>query len=275
MNRPNRYAPLVVLIAILISASSMLAQEPAAKRPLPIDDYGRWRSISSTAISDNGDWISFAYTKREADDSLYVRNLSTDQEHLIPCASRPEFSEDSRWIAYMLTVPWEEAEKLREENEPVPSRAELMNLETGEKTTWENASSFAFAESTTHFAVKKAKVDRQAEHDGTDLILKNLNEGYEELLGGVAEFSFNKPGTILTYTVDTADKDGNGIYMIHLPTGRRRPMDNGKAEYERMTWDEEGTAVAVLRGNEKEGFEEKENVLLAFTDLGEGTFTRH
>ena len=275
MNRPNRLAPLVVLIAVMISASSLLAQDPDGKRALPIEDYGLWRSITSTAISDDGNWISFAYRKREADDSLYVKNLRTDKEYLIPCASRAQFSDDSRWVAYMVTLPFEEAEKLREDKKPVPNKAELMNLETGEKMTWENSASFSFPKGSSHFAVKKAKADPKAKHRGTDLILRNLREGYEELIGSVAQFSFNKPGTILAYTVDTADKDGNGLYMIHLESGIRRPLDNDKATYERMTWDEEGTALAVLKGDEKKGFEEKENVLLAFTALGEGTFTPH
>ncbi len=294
MKRPQRFVPFVILIVVLISATSLLAQDPGEKKALPIDEYGRWRSITSTAISDDGNWISFAYRKREADDSLYVRNLRTQKEYLIPCGSGARFSDDSKWVAYMVTLPFEEAEKLREDNKPVPNKAELMNLETGEKVTWENAASagaaaarrgaaagrgarsaFGFPKGSSHFAVKKAKTDRQAEHDGTDLILRNLREGYEELLGSVATYSFNKPGTIMAYTVDTADKDGNGLYIIYLETGRRRPLDNGKADYAQMTWDEEGTALAVLKGKEKEGFEEKENVLLAFTDLADGEFTRH
>ncbi len=162
MNPRNRQTLLVIAIGLLISASSLMAQDPGAKRPLPIDDYERWRSISSTAISDNGEWLSFAYTKREADDSLYVKNPGTGQEYLLSRASRPQFSEDSRWVAYMVTLPFEEAEKLREKKEPVPGRAELLNLQTGEKVSWENAASFSFSESSSHFAVKKAKVDRQS-----------------------------------------------------------------------------------------------------------------
>ncbi len=272
MNRRNKQMPLLAVIVVLISATTLLAQDPDAKKPIPIDDYERWRSITSTAISDNGEWLSFAYTKREADDSLYVENAGTGQEYLLSCASRSQFSEDSKWVAYMVTLPFEEAEKLREDNEPVPDKAELLNLQTGEKISWENVASFSFSESSTHFAAKKAKVDRQAEHDGTDLILRNLQEDYEELIGSVATYSFNKPGTMLAYTVDTADKDGNGLYLIFLDSDQRRPLDNGKVRYERMTWEEEGTALAVLKGDESEDFEERENVLLAYTELRDGRF---
>jgi dipeptidyl aminopeptidase/acylaminoacyl peptidase len=268
----NRKTILAITVGLLFSATGLMAQDPGAKQPLPIDDYERWRSITSTAVSDDGEWLAYAYRKREADDSLYVNNRGTGQEYLIPCASGLRFSEDSKWAAYMVTLPFKEAEKLREDNNPVPNKAELLNLQTGEKISWDNAASFGFAESSTHFAVKKAKVNRRAEHDGTDLILRNLEEGYEELIGSVAAYSFNKPGTMLAYTVDTADKDGNGLYLIFLDSDQRRPLDNGKVRYERMTWDEEGTALAVLKGDEKEGFEERENVLLVYTELSDGRF---
>lgn len=273
--RPSRlFTTFFITATLLISVSTLVAQQ-GEKRPLPIDDYGRYRSITSVSISDDGQWISYAYRKREADDSLYVRNPDTGKEYLIPLASGARFSEDSRWVAYSLTVPWKEAEKLEKEKKPVPKKVELMNLETGEKTTWENGASFSFNETSTHFVVRKAKHDPKAKHGGTDLILYYLNEGYEELLGGVSAYAFNKPGTVLTYTVDTADKDGNGIYAIFLESGTRSVLDNDRRPYARMTWDEEGTAVAVLKGKEKKGFEEKENVLLAFTGFDDGSPVRY
>ncbi len=263
-----------IFAALLISVSTLAAQQEE-KRPVPIEEYGLYRSITSVSISDDGQWISYAYRKREADDSLYVSNPETGAEHMLPLASGARFSEDSSWLAYSLTVPWKEAEKLEEDKKPVPRKVELLNLATGEKLSWENAASFAFNETSTHFMVRKNKVDRQAKHNGTDLIMRNLCEGYEELIGSVSDFSFNKPGTVLTYTVDTADKDGNGIYAIFLESGRRLVLDNDRLTYARMIWDEDGTAVAVLKGDEKKGFEEKENVLLAFTGFDDGTPDRH
>jgi len=263
-----------IFAALLLSVSTLAAQQQE-KRPVPIEEYARYRSITSVSISDDGQWISYAYRKREADDSLHVSNPATGMEHLIPLASGATFSEDSRWLAYSLTVPWKEAEKLTEDKKPVPRKVELLNLATGEKLTWENASSFAFNETSTHFMVRKNKADRQAKHNGTDLIMRNLEEGYEELIGSVSAFAFNKPGTVLTYTVETADKDGNGIYAIFLDNGRRLVLDNARLIFARMTWDEDGTAVAVLKGDEKKGFEEKVNSLLAFTGFDSGAPQRH
>lgn len=108
-----------ILLALVLAATPLTAQEEE-KRPIPLEEYARYRSISSVSISDDGTWVSYAFRRREADDSLYVSNPATGKEYLIPRGSGAVFSEDSRWVAYSVTVPWKEAEKLQEENDPVP-----------------------------------------------------------------------------------------------------------------------------------------------------------
>ncbi len=94
--RPSRlFTTFFITATLLISVSTLMAQQ-GEKQPIPIDDYGRYRSITSVSISDDGQWISYAYRKREADDSLYVRNPDTGNEYLIPLASGARFSANPR-----------------------------------------------------------------------------------------------------------------------------------------------------------------------------------
>ncbi|GAF97407.1 unnamed protein product, partial [marine sediment metagenome] len=104
----------------------------------------------------------------------------------------------------------------------------------------------------------------------TDLILRNLEKSFDEHIGSVSSFSFNKPGTLLAYIIDAADKTGNGLYVIYLDSGSRRTLDYGAFDYAHLTWDEEGEALAVLKGKEKKDFIQKENSLVIITDLGIG-----
>ena len=267
------------------------------KKVLTIDDYGRWRSVVSAAISDDGAWVSFGYRKREADDELHTKNVDDGTDHLIERGSDPEFSDDSRWVAYEIALPWEEIEELEEDNDPVPVQAELMDLSNGTKIgPWDNIDSFEFAESSLALAIKRRRPDSgggggggradrgggrgaggeggggdDSSPRGSDLIIRHLDRGYEELLGSVDLWSFNEPGTHLAYTVDAADDNGNGVYLIDLATGARRALDNDKAEYARLTWDEGGTSLAVLRGTTPEGFDERDNALLVFPGIASGS----
>src|SRR5687768_15437608 len=90
-----------------VPASTSVTAEKSSggKRALNIPDYARWRSIGSVAISDDGVWATYAYTQRNVDDTLFVRNLNADSTIRIPRASTPQFSDDGRWVAYIVAPP--------------------------------------------------------------------------------------------------------------------------------------------------------------------------
>jgi len=257
-----------LVAAAPLAAPSLTAQDAAGKRPLTIADYRLWRSISDSEISDDGRWVAWTYSKVRMDDTLHVRSLDSQVRHVVPNGSGAEFSDDGRWVAYWISPPFLEAERLERDGDDVPLRVGLLELSTGETRTWDDATSFGFSTGSGHFFVKRAATDDDADHDGTDLILRNLREGYEELIGSVSEAAFNDPGTYLAFTVDAADSEGNGLYVIDLATGARRGLDNAAERYAQLTWSEDGTALAALRGTTPDGKVERENAVLAVTGVG-------
>ncbi|MCH7533185.1 MAG: prolyl oligopeptidase family serine peptidase [Gemmatimonadetes bacterium] len=271
---PSLSAVILVALAPFMVPVSVQAQSATEKRTLEIADYAQWRTISGSKISDDGRWVAWAYSRVRGDDTLHVEALDSDAAHVIASASDPELSDDGAWIAYFIAPPFLEAEKLLREGETVTRQAGLLELATGASFTWDDASSFGFSEGSSHFFVKKRKTNEEAEHDGTDLILRNLREGFEELIGSVGEAEFNDGGTHLAFTVDAEDKDGNGLYLVDLATGSRRGLDNAKERYARLTWSEEGDALAVLRGEKPEQKVERENVLIAFRHVANRPPTR-
>jgi len=210
-------------IAFPAGASPAPQEQAAEKKILTIDEYARFHRVVSTDISPDGQWVSYGYRKREADDALVFDNLDDERSFDLPRASNPRFSEDSRWAAYEIALPFDEIEKLEEDNDPVPVQVELLDLQSGDKIgPWDDISNFAFAKSSLALAVKRRRegdsgggggggrggrggrgsgASGAADDDdaprGTDLILRYLQGGYEELLGSVDEFAFNKAGTHL------------------------------------------------------------------------------
>jgi len=267
----------IICVLLFVGFAPDIYAQSTNKKVLTIDDYERWRTIGAVSISDNGEWITFSYVFADKDDTLYIKSTSTDKVYEIPRGSLPPrgrtaaFSDNSKWVAYFIDLPDKEKKKLQKEKKPVPRKAELLNLETGDKLTWEKVASFSFSKGSGFLAVKKIKADPKSKLKGSDLILRNLTEGHHELIGHVNEFGFNKPGTLFAYTIDASDKNGNGLYLIDLMSGVRKPLDNGDVDYSRMAWNEKGTAIAVLKGKEKKGFLHKENVLVAVTGVGSET----
>src|SRR5690606_11315371 len=61
---------------------------------------------------------------------------------------------------------------------------------------------------------------------------------------------------------------GNGAYVRGLATGVTTPLDTDTLRYAALAWNEQGTALAVLRGETPQGKEQRANTLLAFDGFG-------
>jgi dienelactone hydrolase len=176
-----------------------------------------------------------------------------------------------------------------------PTRVELRNLATGAVKSWQEIQGFMFSPSSTHLILRRrpptaaggagrggagadtgaggaaagggAATAAPAGPRGVDVILHNLVTRRDQLLGSVGDIAFNKSGDLLAYTVDSAVKDGNGLFVIDLKTNRFHTLDNDAKAYNRLTWSEDGKALAVLKGSDVDKMRERDNVLLAFSSV--------
>ena len=196
-------------------------------------------------------------------------------------------------------TPGQGAQAGRGGNTTPPRRVELRELATGTLHSWQDIQSFSFSASSSHLFLRRrpattgqgrgggnadegggggggggggagagnAGADAPAGPRGVDVTLRNLTTGRDQLLGSVGDIAFNKTGTILAYTVDAPVKDSNGLFAIDLKSGRVQALDNDAKLYNRLTWNGEGTALAVLKGLDVDKMRERENVLLVFPNV--------
>jgi len=263
---------------------------PQGLKRLTIDDYALWRSVGQTSLSPDGRWVTYAYSRREVDDSLFIKPRVGGDPHVVVRGSGPQFSADSRWVAYYVNP--EEEEDAGGGQAPAggggggrgrgggggQARAlELFDLVTQDTVRWENVQSFGFADAGSALVVKKRKTDSDAEHDGTDLVVRYLSSGEEELLAYVGEFGLDEPGGRLAYTLDTPEGESNGVHLLDLNSRARRVLDTEReVTYQSLTWGNEkdepsADALAVLKGSEDEKLVEQVNALLLWPVLSEST----
>src|SRR5689334_4121827 len=96
----------IALLVVTAAAVQPLAQT-AAKRPLGVDDYTKWKSLNDTAISSDGKWVTYVLrTTNVPDDKanpvLHVVNLETNTDVGVPNATGGVFSPDAKWLAYQV-----------------------------------------------------------------------------------------------------------------------------------------------------------------------------
>jgi dipeptidyl aminopeptidase/acylaminoacyl peptidase len=320
----------------LAQAAAQTATPASAKKAMTVDDYAKWSTISSQALSADGKWLAYVLELTnvmpgETKPVLHIVNLGTNTDVAVNDATAPVFSPDSQWLAYQVdpgaaqrarqarsgtggsgTAPSGNAPSMQPspgQTQPAPGqpgqqgqraggaapipprRVELRNLATGAVRSWEEIGLFAFAPTSSHLILRRrggeagpptgrrgggmppqppaapGSAAAPTGPRGQDAILLDLRTGRFQPLGSVADFAFNKSGTLLAYTVDAAVKDGNGLFVFDVRTGRVTALDNDAKNYNRPAWNDAGTALAVLKGTEVEKMRERDNVLIAFPDV--------
>lgn len=270
-----------LLLFLLIPAVSWCQQ-----KKLSIKDYALWSRLVTPTLSHNGAWFAYGLRPNGGDDSLFIKNLNTEAQRKIKFASNPTFSEDSKWISFLVKPSQEEEKKLRKAKKPIFNQAGLMNLETGEKEWIDRAESMAFSKSATHFAVlRKNNPDDNTKDEGKDLLLRNLTTGELINIGNVGSYAFNQKGNLLAYIVDADGMSGNGVYLLDLTTGIHKALDTDSARYSQLTWDDaqalrkdwpaKGKNLAVLKGVSRDTTLHRSNTLVVFTNVATSGYKKH
>jgi dipeptidyl aminopeptidase/acylaminoacyl peptidase len=295
MHAQSQYK-LVTVIGIVIATLTPTAVWSAQAGPaatavsangkvLTLDDYPSWKRIPSAVLSPNGRWIAWAQQPNEGEDTLFIRELDGAGVHALARGSGPRFSNDSRWVAYTVTAAGQrqggrgQGGGQRGQTPPQPQRGQgagapatpartlqLIDLQSSAKYEVPDVESFAFSSNARFLGVRRNRA-QGVTHTGSDVVLRDLRDGTVRNIGNVSEYGFNDSGSLLAYTVDAADRAGNGIYLMDLQSQLTTTLDAASSEYTQFAWSEDGTALAALRGTKPEGKVHRENVLLAWTGL--------
>lgn len=269
---------LPAILAAQQPATTRAASAAPGSKVLRLEDYGRWSRITGTALSADGRWLTYGYQPNDGDATVHARRLGDTLAYRIAVGSSPRFSDDSRWLAVLTAPPEKEAEKLRKARKPVPKAAILLDLANGHRDSIPDAANITFAAGARWVAVQRTRTDTASKARGADVILRDLAGGAVLHLGAVGQLAFNQPAngrsSHLAYTVDAADRVGNGLYVIDLASGRIIPVATGSESFDGLAWSEDGSMVAVLHGNAPEKTTHRANTLLVASDLGAATPTR-
>jgi dipeptidyl aminopeptidase/acylaminoacyl peptidase len=303
-----------LLAAPLLYGGVALAQAPAVKKAMTVDDYTKWKSINSSSISGDGKWVTYviALTNTQPADSKPVMHLlrpADNQDSEIANATGSEFSNDSKWVAYQVDpsggrggrggrgaatagTPGQGGGANGGRAAQPPARVELRNLATGAVQSWQDVQSFTFAANSRYIILRRranngggaagrggaaagpgaggaagAPAAEPTGPRGSDVILHDLVSGRDQLLGSVADIAFNKSGDLLAYTVDATPRDGNGLFVVDLGSGRIAPLENDARVYNRLQWNDAGSALAVLKGTEVDRMRERDNRLVVYPNV--------
>ncbi len=248
-------------------ATAASSDGPRAMTPV---DIAAWRSIRTTQLSHDGQWFAYVLSPNEGDGEVILRQIvAGGKEWRYPvgdAASNPalQLSPDGKWAAFLTWPKAADAEKLRKDRRPIQGKLSLVNLATGQKKDIDKVRGFSFSgEAPRWIAMQGYGADApgaapagppaagaaaSSRPTGSDLILHELGTNVMLNVGNVGEYSFDHTGRWLVYSIDAANKLGNGIQLRDMNAGTVRSIDAAdRATYRRLAWTDTMTAFTVMR----------------------------
>lgn len=276
-----------LLVFLFLPGFSAQTNEPASKELRPLEDIQdiiAWKSIRSPVIFPNGEWFAYRLSPAEGDSEVIIRETKGEKEFRFPAGEVPmtssneriSFSEDSKWVAFSVFPTAKEAKEIKKQKKKLFSKAALVNLSSGKKIEFEKVKSFDFSgENPSWLALHQYPPESQEKEKekwtGSDLLLHELETTKELNFGNVAEYSFDKKGLWLAWTIDAYGKSGNGVQIRNMKTGAVLSLDSDKALYKRLTWTEKGDGLAVLKGKDDKNYEDMLFSVLGFSQFDSGS----
>lgn len=273
----RRLSTLTILITALLVAPT--AQQ---HRTLSPDEYGRWEQLipQRAPLAPDGEWLVYGIVRSNGQNELRARSSGDSTPIAIPFGEQPSFSDDSRWLAYLIGFSEEQEAALRKEKKPLHKSLGILDLQTRNTLTLEGVESFAFSPRGTHLAMRRyapesagtaeskpSPTDDDELGPGTTLVVRELASGRDMTFGSVSEVAWQDEGTLLSMAITVAGGVGNGVQLLDTATGTLRVLDSSPSQYSGLVWRKDSAALAVLRSATNEAREGATQVALVWPDL--------
>ena len=264
--------PLLLLWLFCLIAFVAQAQDT---KPISWKDVATWKSMPNSGfkLSPDGQWMVYALTSIESDGELILQKVSdstSKKSFSIGNASFPsfEFSENSQWIAFKEYPKFSEKEaNEKSKGKPLKEKLHLIQLGKDDKKTFEGVSGFGFNNDASSHLIINLPKEGNADIKGSDLLIYHLASSKSQNLGNVREYSANKAGTHLAYTVDAANSQGNGLYLLTLASNSTQVLDSDDAGYQSINWTEKGDAFAALKMKKDKKYKQERGTVLGVKNL--------
>ncbi|HWD38523.1 MAG TPA: prolyl oligopeptidase family serine peptidase [Fimbriimonas sp.] len=264
----RRYSVTTLSLFAVFAAASVAQTPPAApppKRTMTAEDYKNWEALSASDITPDGHWIWYLVSNVDGDGYVVCKNNDDPRTVRYVAASRPGFSDDSKWFACLIGPPKAEAEKLREEKKPVETKLVLRSLSTGQEQTVEGVLSFEFLKGGKTLVARRYPKEPRPDAP-SDVVIFNLEGGSVTPVDGVTDGSTSWNGSEAAFVVLSGQGD-QGVELYDVAANSLKSLYWGKAHPRRLTFSKNGNALAFLLGEPDEKHEGDANKVVEFTKL--------
>jgi dipeptidyl aminopeptidase/acylaminoacyl peptidase len=266
---------LMITVVLILSSIILYGQ----KKALDSNVYDGWKSLSSSAISEDGTWITYIINPQQGDGMLYVYNVKTGIKDSVERAGRATFSADQKFLAYQVIPSYDETrqakkKKLKDDKLPKNSLSIRMLDGSGVETIG-RVKSFALAEKNSYWMAylleKKAaeKKDIKAVSDttkgikpaqskpkakiadpkGTELVIYNPVIKKEFRFQDVTDYIVAKDGLSISFLQSIPDTTKIENFIVRVFDTKKETegiVFEGKGSVKKLSADKPGNLVSFI-----------------------------
>ncbi len=263
----------VLPIIFLFSTFTLFAFQVASVakdnslKTLDLNDLDKWEGISgSGVISNDGKWLIYSVSNNDRKSEGRLHNLTNDKVKTMEEAGVFRFSNDNKWLGFMVAPDRKTQDKLREEKKPIVRKFGLLNLATDETVYINDADYFDFS-GDGKFVVIKKPIPEKSEAKTVNIIIRDLTKNKDRVFGNVKDFAWSENGMLLAFTTETTDKIGNSVMLFDSRTQTTQILDTKEAAYSDLGWRRKSEDLVVLRSTEDKAFSEDNREILVWRGL--------
>ena len=237
----------------------------SAKKPLTIDDFGRWNTLANPIISNDGSSVAFLQNPQKGDGMLIIKRNSRDYD-TIPRGNNVRFGPENDFIVFDIKQPEErirkaKLEKAEKEKMPKDSLGIMVFSQSNKIHKYpgikrysipdENARYVAFSvepEAETKDSTLSDPKQNKKKVKDDDLVLFHVATADTVRFTGVAAWDYSQNGASVWFRREAKDSTGtfSSVFVFNTQTGKAERVFFQKGWIRELVTDHQGRQCAFL-----------------------------
>lgn len=241
-----------VIVFGVVAAGIGGAQSPETPRVrLSTDQLKAIETPVSPLLSRDGRWLAVVGSPVEGSDRLIVRSNDAAEFWVTQDAGQHRFTDDSKFVLYVISPPTAVQNRLRAERKPIPRRLGIRELSTGTERFIDQIEGYEVLKGGQTIIVRKARAG-EATPPRQEVLILRLSDGQQLRIGNVGDIVAHENGTRVAFRI-VGDHGERAVQVLDPATFRLVTVFEGKQEPVALDWAKDADALAFLLGEPREG----------------------
>lgn len=251
----------IVSLIVVVCALFVVEVKAQSKKVMTPETYLEWNRITSSAISNNGDWVKYHLQPEKGDNTLKIYNTRKETTYTFDRVKSSTFDEESSVVVFTMGHAYEATRDLKRkkvEKEDMPKDTLcIYSLANRTLTKIPNVKSFKMpSKKSVYLAYLKeaeestdtlSTLPKEGKKNGTKLVLHNIENEKSYILPYTKDYQW--AGEELGISATSMGDDSlwvAGVYTFDFENAKWNNILQTDGKISQMRWDENATQLAFI-----------------------------